>query len=256
MKINNAKNKYDLPTDSERAIIELKRIHQDVDYKKIVGDSRVLFIGEQHYNYKIREHITNHSVQLKAAGVTHYAIEARPSTNWALRKLNDGRDVDLSGIDLGPGKGPTYERAIRTLVSEGIKIFAVDLNVYKNHSAEERESHITSNIKKILDMGSDVKVAVLIGELHAHKEALIYGVPTTNERLVKDGIQTVAVNFVGGASSGPLILMDSVVKAGLNAREFMIEVASSEIVAVKYRPSADFVIYLPRKSALESARRA
>src|SRR3990172_9854278 len=78
----------------DTAAAEVKATHQPVDYQKIIGDARVLFLGERHSNHPIREHIATHASDLKRAGITHYAIEASEQGNDEFANLNEGKAVD------------------------------------------------------------------------------------------------------------------------------------------------------------------
>lgn len=69
----------------------------------MVVDKRVLLLAENHVDHSIRHHLVQHARNLKAAGITHYAIEANEAGNVVFERLNRGEAVDLSKVDVGPG---------------------------------------------------------------------------------------------------------------------------------------------------------
>jgi len=159
----------------DKAAWELRDKHQTVDYSAIVGDNKVLFLGEIHSNSAIREHIQQHAANLKAAGITHYAIEAIDNGNDIFERLNRGEAVDLSRVDVGPGRRD-YEAAILAMAAQGIKVVAVDIDQSTKPTKEEREAHMTGNLQKILQEDPNAKIAYLVGESHSSKTVLLDGV--------------------------------------------------------------------------------
>jgi hypothetical protein len=232
------------PTDVAK---EIQDKQQPVDYPLILGDNRVLFLAESHSNYPIRKHIAQHAKDLKAAGITHYAIEAYETGNDFFDKLNKGKPVDLSKVDVGPGRAD-YEEAIRAMAAQGIKVVAVDIDHATNPSREEREARLTENIMRLLQEDPNSKVAVLIGGFHALRYYVSRDVPSVGKRLMDAQAPAVNVYFAGGEDKMPTQLTDPVNKIGLGNREFMLDCrpyANSNSVPFG-KGEADYIIHLPQ----------
>ncbi|WP_190823640.1 TraB/GumN family protein [Saccharopolyspora pogona] len=100
---------------------------EPIDYGKLFGDARVLMLGEDHRDRAIRRHLVGYVQRLKDIGVTHYAVEA--PANPAFQELNAGRDVSLSGVDVGPAvSGGGYEEVVRAVSRAGIEVVPVDVD--------------------------------------------------------------------------------------------------------------------------------
>ena len=227
---------------------EIQDRHQPVDYMQIVGDNRVLFLAENHRNYSIRYHLAHHARTLKAAGITHYAIEAQESGNEFFEKLNKGEPVDFSHVDIGPG-GADYEEAIRVMAAQGIQVVAVDMDRRTKPTPEQREARITENIHRLLEADPNTKVALLIGAFHTSRYTLTEGMPHVGRRMMEARIPTVKVHFAGGEAKGPTNLKDAVINAGLADHEFMLNF--QHYANLKFVPfgkgEADWIIHLPQQ---------
>jgi len=227
---------------------ELKDKHQPVDYAKVVGDNRVLFFAENHSNHSIRRHLARNAHALKTAGITHYAIEAKEQGNEVFEQLNRGESVDLSRVDVGPGRHD-YEDTIRAMAAQGIKVVAVDIDQSTKPTNEEREARMTANLKRILDEDPDAKVAYLVGGFHASKKTGIDGMDMTGKRLADADIPLVIVNFAGGELPPPTSFTDGAREAGLASEEFMIDMRSyADSQRVPYGAGkTDYIVHLPQE---------
>lgn len=240
----------DLWQNSDKIVSEIKDKHQPVDYTQIVDGRRVIFLGEDHHNHSIRYHLVQHAPDLKKAGITHYAIEASETGNTVFGKLNKDESVDLSQVDVGPGR-KDYEEAITALATLGIKVVAVDVDRSTRPSKEEREARLTENINKLLQEDPNSKIAVLIGALHTSRYYVSGGVPSVGKRLMEAGVATVNVYFFGGEKVTPKVLTDATGQAGLAYQEFMLNFRPYTISDnTPYgKGEADWVIHLPQQSA-------
>ena len=240
----------DVWSSNARVAQELKSKHQPVEYSQMVGDARVLFLAENHSNHAIRSHIVSHAADLRRAGITHYAIEANEASNQALERLNAGEDVDLSKVDLGPGR-EDYEKAVRAMAAEGIKVVAVDIDQSTKPMGEEREARITENINRLLEAEPNSKIAVLIGGYHTSRHYVSEGVASVGRRLMEAQIPAVNVHFAGGEDKTPRVLTDGAREAGLAGTEFAFDLrpyASSLSKHVPYGPGeADYIVHLPQQ---------
>lgn len=221
----------------------------EIDYKEIIGDSRVVFFGENHSNSPIRVHIAQYAKALKEAGITHYVIEATRTEKsiQLLQSLVNGEPVDLSSIDLGPGGNS--EIAVRALAEEGIQVVPVDIDQDCKPSKEEREAYIAKNIQAIIASSPNAKVAVLIGRFHASKKE-ISGFSYSAKRIIDAKVPCIVINFAGGTVNGPTRLTVPAEKAGLSNREFVLDMRRySELEDIPFGPGqTDYVIYLPQQA--------
>jgi len=240
----------------DKASWEVREKHQGVDYSAIVGDNRILFLGENHSNTAIREHIQQHAVNLKNAGITHYAIEAKDTGNEVFERLNKGEAVDLSRVDVGPGRRD-YEEAIQAMAAKGITVVAVDIDQSLKPTKEEREAHMTRNLQQILEENPDAKIAYLVGSFHTSKAVFSDGVISTRERLEEAGVSSTVVCFAGGNNDVPRVLTDAARKAGLTNREFMLDMrnySDSKSSGVPFGAGqTDYVIHLPQRATIEQS---
>lgn len=233
----------------EEAGKEVKDRHQPVNYAQMVADNRVLFLAENHSNHSIRHHLVQHARDIKAAGITHYAIEANEASNVVLEGLNRGEVVDLSKIDVGPGRRD-YEDAIRALAAQGIQVVAIDIDQKTKPNKEARESRLTENINRLLEADPNSKVAVLIGGFHTSRHYVSEGVPSVGRRLMEAQVPAVNVHFAGGEVSAPLILTRGASEAGLASQEFMIDFRPySSLERPPFgKGEADYVVHLPQQA--------
>jgi hypothetical protein len=261
---------------------EIKEKKQTVDYKKLLQDKRVLFLGDNHSNSSIRLHIAQHSKELKEAGVTHYTIEAKDSGRNVFDRLNNGENVDLSTVDVGPAESAAGlsrlgslasmaasgfsplggfseevyegrkgdEHAIRAMAKQGIKIVPIDMDQSGSHSREEREVHLTKGITGILESDPKAKVAVIIGGDHTLKRYEPNGIASVGKRVAKAGYPTATIQFTGGKSDMPRNITDGARAAGVASQEFILDMqpyADSKTSIPYGAGETDYVIHLPQK---------
>jgi hypothetical protein len=247
---SNEFQKLNDPWQTQDATVkEIKDRQLPVNYSEVVADAKVVFLAdENHSDPSIRRHISEHARDLKAAGITHYAIEANEEGNRVLERLNRGEQVDLSQIDVGPGRAD-YEEAIKALSAQGIKVVAIDIDQKTRPSKEEREARITENINSIIETNPDAKVAVLIGAFHTSRHYVSEGIPSVGRRLMEAQIPTVNMHFAGGVDNVPKMLTGAVGKAGLSNQEFMLDFRHyADLKSVPFgKGEADWVIHLPQQ---------
>lgn len=254
MDIENFENKeVQKPTDPWKnpadTINEIRYRHQPVDYAQMVVDKRVLFLAENHFDHSIRHHLVQHAKNLKAAGITHYAIEANEAGNVVFERLNRGEAVDLSKVDVGPG-GADYQAAISALVAQGIRVVAIDIDIQTKPSREVREARLTENIYRLLEADPNSKVAALIGSFHTRRHGISEGVPSVGRRLMEAQVPTVNVLFVGGKFLEPTMLTEPVREAGLANQEFMLDFRPyANLSTVPFgKGEADWIVHLPQQA--------
>lgn len=245
----------------DSAKTELINHNEPIDYNKLVGDARVLFLGEFHTNSPIREHIASFAQRLKDAGITHLAIEF-PKTEENLRRLKNlpvrlaQGSVDLSWLNRECPEVSqdrrNYDLVVRELATIGIEVVPVDIVQDGSRTSGQREEDIASNIMKIIESDQDVKVAVLIGAFHTVKK---YSSPesglSVNGRLIKQGVPTVAVQFVGGYDKTPSYVTNAAQQVGLGDKDWMIDMAAyADSLGVPFGAGeTDAMIHLSQKES-------
>ena len=232
------------------AIKETKAGRLAIDYSRVIANHRVLFLAEDHSNHAIRQHLVRHAADLRKAGITHYAIEANEAGNVVFEKLGGNESVDLSQVDVGPGRAD-YEEAIKAIAAQGIKVSAIDVDRRSGLSEEDREARLEKNIHRLLQEDPNNKIAALIGSAHTSRNTdMLEGAHSVAKRLMKAGVSTTNVHFVGGESRRPMGITGAVSKAALANQEFMLDFRSYANLATGVpfgKGEADWVIHLPQQ---------
>lgn len=242
---------------------EIVARRQPVNYTTILGNnSRILFLGDDHQDFAIRDHLVRYAQGVRAAGITHYAIEAHADTptKEAFAKLNQGEDVDLLAVNVCPIQTANvkmnYEAATRAIAALGIQIVPIDI---KTKVREIRESTLAQNLLDILRVDSKARVAVLIGDGHTQRFELSFmmsalGVKPLGARVTKAGYQTVNVTYIGGDRAiDPVSWINSLARTeNVAQEEFMLDTRSIKGLPLHPWVDADFIIHLPQnKISLE-----
>lgn len=274
------------PWGSRESIVqEIKEKKQNVDYKKLLQGKKVLFLADNHSNFSIRLHIAKHARELREAGITHYAIEADEGGKDVFDRLNQGEEVDLSGVDIGPAesasglsklgeyartaasgltpsisfsespyegkKGDEY--AIREIAKQGIKVVPIDIDQSTKPSKEEREAHLTQGVSRILETNTEAKVAVLIGGYHTLKRFEPEGVKSVGKRITEADYPTATIQFTGGMSEIPRMVTDGAREAGVDNQEFLLDMQPYSDISGSVPFGAgetDYAIHLPQEPGL------
>ena len=203
----------------------------------------------------IREHIAQYAKSLRAAGITHYAIETTRTEEKIelLQRLAKGEEVDLSAVNLGPlcinlcvQEANNYELAVRAMANEGITVVPIDIDPKCEPSQEDREEYIAKNILDIVTNSSDAKVAVLIGRDHTSRKE-ISGFSYTAKRIIDSGVPCTVATFAGGTERTELSELAK--KAALADSEFALDMRRyTEPGKVPFEAEqTDYVIHLPHK---------
>jgi hypothetical protein len=248
----------DSPTpDPTGSGIELGNKHipiKNVNYEEILGNARVLFVGEDHSNGPIRLHLATNASKFRELGITHYLIEAAPDNTGKISQLNAGKFVDLHDVNCGPSNNAKY--AVGSLSAAGIKIVPFDIDQTLRPSNEDREKHMFEVVKGILESEIDARLLILIGAFHTVKGN--YGVdniPSLRKRCEELDTGIRAVEILGGSQTYPTILKDAVKKAGKESLEFMVAANQfpSEIKLLGGPNHIDYLIHLPEENKTQPA---
>ncbi|MEV0108337.1 hypothetical protein AB0H42_18635 [Nocardia sp. NPDC050799] len=186
------------PVFSSDPIDSVVADRQSVDWNTVVGNNRVVLLGENHANTPIRDFLTGQARAMKEAGITHYGIEA--PAHPAFDELNAGRPVDLTGVNVGPFRNAGYEQTIRAMSAEGIKIVPLDLDQSVPLAAGARDSHMADTITGIVSQNPDAKVTALLGSFHTADMA-VDGQPAAGAILHASSYPTTTVGFIGGTET-------------------------------------------------------
>ncbi|HQJ15686.1 MAG TPA: hypothetical protein PLJ26_04305, partial [Candidatus Omnitrophota bacterium] len=222
---------YKFAGPEEQAALQIKARRQNIDYRSILGTSQVLFLGFNHFNFFVAEHIAAYAKLMKELGITHYAIEAQPKTADAIARLNKGKEVDFGDILLCPeiSLAPqAHVAAAAAFAKEGITVVPVDMDLADYQGDADREEKIYKNIKAILDNNPGARIAVLIGAAHASKSYLKEEGGSVRLRLNRDNIMTSSVSYTGGLDMYPVKFSAAVYRAGLHNEDFVIDENYSE----------------------------
>ena len=236
---------YAFKGTGEQAAEAIKSRKTEVDYQTALGNSQVLFLGDNHYNIFVKGHVAEYAWELKRLGITHYAIEAPQDP--AIDAINKNLSADLRGVRLQPEQGFTpslYEQAVRAFAQAGIIVVPVDISSGKARSDEYREEKLYENIKAIFVQEPQARIAVLIGSLHASKTYLQHDGDSLRMRLNKAGITTSSVVYTGGFDVNPDPFIKAVRSAGLAGQDFMISESNLPLGASFSGGEFDYIVYI------------
>lgn len=213
-----------------------------VDWNAVVGDNRVVLLGEDHKNAPIRDFLAGQARAMREAGITHYGIEA--PANPAFDELNAGRYVDLTGVKLGPLGYPRYEQAIRAMRAEGITIVPLDLDHSLPLAAGARDRHMADTITAIVSKDPNAKVAGLLGDFHTtdmHQD----GWPRAGAILQAGPHSTTTVGFSGGTDTYG-ILAHAARKNDAGYETFLADLRDYHDAGGSFSPHSAAHIHLPQ----------
>ncbi|MGW4132338.1 hypothetical protein [Amycolatopsis japonica] len=167
-----------------------------VDWNTIVGNNRVVLLGEGHTNRSVRDFLSGQARAMREAGITHYGIEA--PAHPAFEELNAGRSASLSGVTVGPKGFEGYELAILAMRAEGITIVPLDLDQPVPSGGDARDRHMADTIGRVLSQDPNAKIAALLGEQHTVKSRLSWGPTRAGAILHASQYPVTSVVFKGG----------------------------------------------------------
>ncbi|WP_231509382.1 LuxR C-terminal-related transcriptional regulator [Nocardia sp. NRRL WC-3656] len=177
---------------------------QPVNVARLVEDAQIVLFGETHTNPAGPAFLEQQAAALRAAGVTHYGIEAPPHP--AFDALNSGEQVDLTGILCGPGY-ENYAETVKAMAAAGITIVPFDVKKPSSPSGsplrDVRESHMARVVTETMRLPG-AKMAILVGLTHLTRQQQMwsdvtgaYGISLA-ERLTDAGFATRTVAIWGG----------------------------------------------------------
>ncbi|MEU2043443.1 hypothetical protein [Nocardia niwae] len=199
----------------DRGLVEALEYRRPVDWGELMRDNRILLLGEDHSNVAARHFLQEQAAALRAAGVTHYGIEA--PHHPAIDALNAGLRPNLAEVRFGPGWA-TYQEVVEAMAAEGIEIVPFDVtNPASPHGSalrDVRESAMAKHIAEVMAADPSAKMVVLVGRLHITRDLAewarttgAYGHPLA-ARLTDAGLTTRTVGVWGG--NDPLSVVERV----------------------------------------------
>ncbi|MFQ6228283.1 protein phosphatase 2C domain-containing protein [Nocardia sp. NPDC002869] len=204
---------------------------QPASVAQLVADAQIVLFGETHTNPAGPEFLEQQAAALRAAGVTHYGIEAPP--NPVFDALNAGEQVDLTGIQCGPGFG-NWAGAVKAMAAAGITVVPFDVEKPSSPKGsplrDVRESRMAQVITDTM-RAPGAKMAILVGLDHLTRQQRMwsyvtgaYGISLA-ERLTDAGFATRTVAMWGGRPGMREVVDDVARRLGLGDETFVTDLA-------------------------------
>ncbi|WP_454194411.1 LuxR C-terminal-related transcriptional regulator [Nocardia sp. Marseille-Q1738] len=243
----------DATSDPTRAALySAVRNRQEVDWNTPVENSQILLIGEDHSNISGRVFLGRQAAALKAAGVTHFCIEASPHP--AFDALNDGRSANLFNVEAGPAWGGS-SGLVYAMVAAGITIVPFDVrspgSKFGSPLRDIRESHMAKTIAGVAHENPDTKIAVLVGMDHLALDQEIWERKTgafavsMNARLRDAGYTTTSVSLWGGEMAQPGVINSIAEHLGVQDETFLADLRDFHATGGGFPDwESDFLLHL------------
>lgn len=204
---------------------------QPANMSQLVADAQIVLFGETHTNPAGPEFLAQQAAALRAAGVTHYGIEAPP--NPVFDALNAGKQVDPARVQCGPGFGK-WTDAVEAMAAAGITIVPFDVerpsSPHGSPLRDVRESHMAQVITETMRIPG-AKMAILVGLDHLTRQQQMwsdvtgaYGISLA-ERLTDAGYATRTVAMWGGEPGRREVVDDVARRLGLGDETFVADLA-------------------------------
>ncbi len=209
------------PNASPAAGVSLAR-RRPIDWPALLGDRRVLLVGEAHTEYAHYTSLTDSLAELKRAGVTHVALEAVPSLAPFLGALEAVFQ-------------PERHALVRQARRLGLQVIAVD----GKGDTGARNGIMAANIETVLRADPRAKVLYPVGANHLKVDPWV----SVRLRLERDGFA--ATSVLAMSATGSLWYRDAlavaIARAGLENERFAAPVEGSDA------REFDFVAHLPER---------
>lgn len=216
---------------------------EPVDYSKILGNNRILFVNDSHTSFTDKEAFKNALARLAEGGVTDLALEMLPmgfdtsDPEKVRHYLQDHWD------DKGPGMGDKYFEIYSLAKSLGMKTHGLDISneeyLASGQSATfgQRNRQWAEIIKTKLEEDLNTRVVVFCGGSHSG----YYPARDRANNILEDlGYQSSCARYFGGDNNSPFLdeekLMQGLIKSRDPGANFMVEFKSP-------RRLADYIIY-------------
>lgn len=239
----------------------LLRNRQSLDYRTLLNEADVLYLGEAHNDYSIAEHLLGQVEAFGESGIKTFVVELNPKDQPILDKINGGDFSNIDKLEFSLGFGSiaveaSKRKLIYELVRNGIEIVGVanwieGVDGSKTAYTLECEQAAADMIEERAKLG---KVVVLVGAEHGlyAKGNLHYPFVRSPDLLKEKGIRVKTTRFIGGMNqageydrSVEAYLRRAVVRLGIQDELFYIDKTGSTFSLTKY--NNDGLIHLPHK---------
>ncbi|OGR64182.1 MAG: hypothetical protein A2X31_13000 [Elusimicrobia bacterium GWB2_63_22] len=159
------------------------------DFQKMIGRSRLVLFSDVHDSAGVKESLIRNLPALKAAGITHLALEFLPSalrTDKMTAEEINRRLIRSGNWDMRP-----FERLVAEAKAAGLKIRGINVNGpedTRNAIASARESmnamdsYLAEQIMRIMGSEPGARMMVLAGLAHVNP-LYNYNKPVSNTRI-------------------------------------------------------------------------
>jgi len=183
-------------------VIEGLGTPEPVDYKKVLGDARTIFLSDDHGSFLVKDASKDALAELSKLGVTDLALEMLPEGF----DTTDGDAVTeylKKNWDKSPGMAEKYKELIDYAKSLGLRVWGLDISAQSYQAKSISDTFVERNQQwadliadRLIDT-PDAKVVVFGGSAHSG----YYPVgDRANNLLDKKGNKSVVVNYWGGDS--------------------------------------------------------
>lgn len=217
-------------------------VTEAIDYKKILGDKRVLFVADSHTSVDDKKAFKQELPKLAELGITDIALEMLP-------KGFNTEDVDAvrEYFNQHWQKGNNMENEYFDIYSRarelGLHVWGIDISIeeYRAQSQsatfDKRNRQWADEVESHLKASPNAKVAVFHGMGHA---GYYPAGGRVNNMLVSRGVDSVVVHHYGGDHNDTFLEEEKMMQRLTQERKdpFMVKVS-------KPSRSADYMIHIP-----------
>ncbi|OGR52553.1 MAG: hypothetical protein A2049_11435 [Elusimicrobia bacterium GWA2_62_23] len=159
------------------------------EFSKILGKTRLVLFSDVHDSAGVKVALTRLLPELKAAGITHLALEFLPSELQTDRMTPE--EINRRLIRSGKWDMRPFERLVSAAKAAGLKVRGINVNgpedttraiASARESMNAMDSYMTEQIMSILGKEPGARVMVLAGLAHVNP-VYNFNKPTANTRI-------------------------------------------------------------------------
>ena len=159
------------------------------DFSRLIGRTRLVLFSDVHDSAGVKDALTRLLPQLKAAGMTHLALEFLPSALQTDRMTAE--EINSRLIRSGKWDMRPFERLVSAAKAAGLKVRGINVNgpedtgraiASARESMNAMDSYMTEQIILILGREPGARVMVLAGLAHVNP-VYNFNKPTANTRI-------------------------------------------------------------------------
>lgn len=223
---------------------------EPVNYGKILGDARTIFISDDHTSFSVKNAFKNALTELSQLGITDLALEMLPkgfdTTNEAAVTAYFHENWDKNS-----GMAEKYKELFDYAKSLGLRVWGLDIPAEAYQARPPADTFFQRNqqwadlIEDHLNTNPGTKIVVFNGSAHT---GYYPAADRTNNLLDKKGHKSVVVNYWGGDKNSQFVPEEKLIGKyvqdnNVENSEFMLR------VPVASRTS-DYIIYVGKPNAL------